>query len=158
MITLKCLRSYTTSKTKRKSGSFNKEVVMSQAPTGGGPFLKATDLTPNQTIRVKIITEADWIDSSFNNPDGSKQQQYVCEVEHEGEKKRLKLTIASCQTIVPVYGKDSVAWVGKEIGLEPIKVIVGGNVKQSILATPIDATPEQKEEAASAAGAVAWDE
>lgn len=132
---------------------------MSQAPTGGGPFLKASELQGTET--VKILTEADWIDGSFSNPDGTKKQQYVCEVEHKGEPRRLKLTIASCQEIAPVYGKDSTDWIGKEITVESVNVMVGSSMKQSVFCKPIGAAPDVGPAAARVdadGNAVPWDE
>ena len=108
---------------------------MSQAPTGGGPFLKASDLQGVETVIIK--TEADWTDSSFTNSDGTKKQQYVCEVQRGEEDQRLKLTVASCQEIAPVYGKDSKDWIGKSITVESVNVMVGSKMRQSIFAKPI---------------------
>ena len=130
---------------------------MSRPPTGGGAFLKAADLKPGDTATIN--TEADWIDSQFTKPDGSKQQQYVCDVIYEGEERRMKLTQASCQAIVEGgYGEDSADWIGKTVKLSSVQVMVGGSMKKSIYAEPANpaevtpgAEPIKKEE-------VAWDE
>jgi len=134
---------------------------MSQAPLGGGPFLKASELQGTET--VKVTGEADWIDGSFTNPDGTKKQQYVAEVEHKGEKRRLKLTVASCQEIAPVYGRDSKAWIGRELTVESVNVMVGSSMKQSIFCKPIgqaaDVGPAAARVEVDADGnAVPWDE
>ena len=132
---------------------------MSQAPLGGGPFLKASELQGVET--VKITAEADWIDGSFTNPDGTKKQQYVGEVEHKGEKRRLKLTVASCQEIAPIYGRDSKAWVGKQITVEAVNVMVGSSMKQSIFCKPIGAAPDvgpAADRVDADGNAVPWDE
>ena len=128
---------------------------MSQAPLGGGPFLKAAELQPGEV--VTITSEADWIDSNFTRPDGSKQQQYVCEIERGEEKQRLKLTVASCQAIAPAYGRDSKNWIGKQLKLEAVNVMVGSSMKKSIYATPIidpNAPPVERE----AGDDTPWDE
>jgi len=130
---------------------------MTRPPTGGGAFLKAADLKPGDTAIIK--TEADWIDSQFTKDDGTKQQQYVCDIEYEGEDRRMKLTQASCQALVEGgFGEDSADWIGKKIKLSSIQVMVGGKIKQSIFAEPVEAAakapgaePIKKEE-------VAWDE
>lgn len=124
---------------------------MSQAPLGGGPFLKANELQGVET--VTITSEADWCDSNFTRPDGTKQQQYVCEIERGGEKQRLKLTVASCQAIAPVYGRDSKSWIGKQIRLEAVNVMVGSSMKKSIYATPIGEAVERE-----AGDETPWDE
>lgn len=107
---------------------------MSQAPIGGGPFIKAAEIQGKET--VKITSEADWCDSQWTQDDGSKKQQYVCEVEYRGDKQRLKLTVASCQAIAPAYGRDSKDWVGKSLYIEAVNVMVGSSMKKSIYATP----------------------
>ena len=117
---------------------------MSQVPTGG-KWLKAKEL--KQGDKCKIVSEADWEEGEYQ---GQKTNQYCVNVNYNDEERKLKLTMASCNEISPVYGKDSTEWIGKELSLEPIKVMVGGEVKQSILATPVngDQATAQK----------AWDE
>ncbi len=119
---------------------------MSVAPTGS-KWLKAKELGKNDVC--KIIDEANWEESEYQ---GQKNNQYVCTVDYKGEERRLKFTVASCSEISPVYGKDSLEWIGKELKLESIKVMVGGEVKLSILATPtaVVTAPEGQKEA--------WDE
>ena len=129
---------------------------MSQAPIGGGPFLKASELQGIET--VKITAEADWVDGSFTNPDGSKKQQYVCEVERQGDKRRLKLTIASCQEIAPVYGRDSKEWIGKDITVESVNVMVGSSMKQSIFCKPVGQPVAAADTVDADGNHVPWDE
>ena len=112
---------------------------MTRPPTGGGAFLKAADLKLGDTAIIK--TEADWIDSQFTKEDGTKQQQYVCDIEYEGEERRIKLTQASCMSIVEGgYGEDSSDWIGKKITMEAVQVMVGGKMKQSIWCKPANPT------------------
>jgi len=100
---------------------------MTQVPRSGGKFLRAKDLKVGDT--AKITSEADWEDSDYG-------KQYVSKVEYNGEEVKLKYTMASCTEISGIYGADSKDWVGKTIKLEAIKVMVGGQVKLSILAYP----------------------
>ena len=114
---------------------------MSQVPTGG-KWLKAKEL--KQGDKCKIIEEANWETGEYQ---GQETKQYCVIVNYNGEERKLKLTMASNNEIAPVYGKDSNDWIGKELNLEPIKVMVGGDVKLSILATPINGqTQEEKKE------------
>ena len=108
-------------------------------------WLKAADLKPNST--AKIISEADWEETTYK---GESYNQFTCMVEFEGAEKKLKLTMASCNEISPVYGEDTKDWVGKILQLESIKVMVGGQVKHSILASPIEmtTTPTESEQEA----------
>jgi hypothetical protein len=113
---------------------------MTRPPTGGGAFLKAADLKPGDIATIK--TEADWIDSQFTKDDGTKQQQYVCDIEYEGEERRIKLTQASCAALVEGgYGEDSADWLGKKITMEAVQVMVGGKMKQSIWCKPANPDP-----------------
>jgi len=109
-------------------------------------WLKAADLQKGDT--VKILTEADWEETSFK---GETRNQFVCQVEYKGEEKKLKLTMASCSEISPIYGDDTKEWIGKTLELESVKIMVGGEIKYSILATAVGATPEVKTE-------TVWDE
>jgi len=127
---------------------------MTTPPSTGGNFLKAANLKTGDTAIIK--TEADWIDSQFTKEDGSKQQQYVCTVEYEGEERRLKLTMASCDEL-KAFGSDSVDWLGKKVKLESVNVMVGGVMKKSIYVTPFGSGKDQPENQTSEK-AVVWDE
>jgi hypothetical protein len=113
---------------------------MSRVPTGGGNFVSAKDITNGDTAVIK--TEADWIDTQYTKEDGSKQQQYVCQVEYKGEDRRLKLTMASCEELI-AFGSDSAEWIGKKIVMEKVKVMVGGSMKESILCSPFGSGADQ---------------
>lgn len=113
---------------------------MTTPPRGGGAFIKAVDLKPGDTAVIK--TEADWIDSQFNKEDGTKQQQYVCVVDYEGEERRLKLTQASCEQLIQ-FGSDSADWVGRKVTLVSVPVMVGGRMKKSIYVEPYGAGIDQ---------------
>jgi hypothetical protein len=115
---------------------------MSQVPRPGGTWLKAKDIMAGE--RAEILTEAKWEQSDYN---GQVNNQYVCMVKHKGEEKKLKITMASCE-FMALLGEDSTEWIGKEVVLTPIDVMVGGKVKQSILTKPVEvpaasAQPEQ---------------
>jgi len=112
---------------------------MAKVPTGG-KWLKASDLKPGDS--VKILTEADWEESTYK---GEVHNQFVCEVDYKGEKRKLKLTMASCKEIAPVYGEDSKEWIGKMLNLESVKVMAGGGMKYSIFATPIGGVASDEE-------------
>lgn len=124
---------------------------MSQVPTGS-KWLKAKELQPGD--KAKIVTEADWVKGEYN---GQETNQYICEVEYSNERRKLKITMASCEELAPVYGKDSKEWIGKVISLEAIKVMVGGTMKQTILASPVGVVKEQP--ALDAEGnEISWDD
>lgn len=130
---------------------------MSRPPMGGGNFLKASDLEPGDWAEIK--SEADWIDSSFTKEDGTKQQQYVCNVEYKGEERRMKLTQASCIALVEGgFGDDSGDWINKKIKLSSVQVMVGGKIRQSIFAEPMEAPEAGAPVAPLTEEAVAWDE
>lgn len=132
---------------------------MTTPPSAGGNFIKAVDLKLGDTAIIK--TEADWIDSKFTKEDGSKQQQYVCNVEYNGEERRLKLTMASCEALTAL-GSDSADWMGKKVSLESVNVMVGGSMKKSIYATPFGSGKDQPEsesrEQATDEAQKAWDD
>ena len=109
---------------------------MTKVPGVGGKFLRTDDFADGD--RAVIETEANWQDTQFLKEDGTKQQQYVCQVNFKGETRQLRLTMASCQSLVE-YGDDSKDWIGKEITLSKIRVMVGGKTKWSILAEAVAA-------------------
>ena len=128
---------------------------MTTPPSAGGNFVRAVDLKPGDTAIIK--TEADWIDSKFTKEDGSKQQQYVCTIEYEGEERRMKLTMASCEALT-VFGADSADWIGKKINLESVNVMVGGTMKKSIYATPFGSGKDQPDAVDRQEVEKVWDE
>jgi len=132
---------------------------MSRVPRPGGQFISPKDIQGGEIVTIK--TEADWIDSQFTKDDGTKQQQYVCEVSFNGEDRRLKLTLASCDEL-SVFGSDSADWIGNKIKLETVKVMVGGKMKDSIYATPVipetQTQQEEEKEGINPETGQAWDE
>ena len=125
---------------------------MSQVPTGG-KWLKAKELQVGD--KAVIVTEADWVKGEYN---GQETNQYICEVEYNGERRKMKMTMASCEELSPAYGKDSKEWIGKEISLEAIKVMVGGNLKQTILATPVNGVTSSKPNLDADGNEIQWDD
>lgn len=120
---------------------------MSKVPSGNNKWIKAADVTNGET--VKIISEADWQESTFN---GQTQNQYVGKVLHKGEEKNFKFTMKSCQNLSQAFGDDSKEWVGKEITLQIKEMEVGGRDVKSIRAFPATETQSVK------TPAEVWDE
>jgi len=117
---------------------------MSSVPKAGVKFVRAKELEAGD--KCKIITEPDWEDGDYG-------KQYCCNVDFKGDTRKLKITMASCNEIAKVYGgQDSKDWINKELNLEAIKIMVAGEVKLSILATPTGANTEEPHEEETA-----WD-
>ena len=108
---------------------------MSKVPQRNN-WLKASDI--NGEAVVTILTEAVWEEGNFKDPKTDKpQQQYVCKVNYNGDERKLKLTMKSCDNISPAYGLDSKEWIGKQILLKIKEMEVGGKDVKSIRAFPI---------------------
>ncbi len=100
-----------------------------------GSFLKAKDIREGDL--VKILSEGGWQESTkFKNPDGTPQGQFVVTVKFKDEDKSLKLNKMSRTNLIKAWGEETKEWVGKEVKLTLVKVMSGGEMKDSIITVP----------------------
>lgn len=106
----------------------------------GAKFLKAS-ATPNGTI-VRIKSEGEWIVSTrFKYADGNPQQQFVVEIEENGNRNRLTLNKGNRETLIKAFGNDTKKWINKEIRLNILLALVSGQKKQVFDVEPLGETP-----------------
>ena len=104
---------------------------MSKVPTGGGPWLKGTDIKPGDTCVIK--DEANWVTGEYK---GTETNQYCATVEYEGEDRMLKFTKISRKNLV-VLGADSNDWIGKTISLKAVDILVDDKMHKTIVCEPV---------------------
>lgn len=112
--------------------------------SSGHKFLKASD-TPNGSL-ITVKNEGEWIISTrFKYPDGNPQQQFVIEVEYQGERRRLTLNKGNREILIKAWGNDTQVWVGKEMRLNIFLALVGSQKRQVFEVEPLIADKTLKE-------------
>ena len=73
----------------------------------------------------------------FVNPDGTARQQFIVEVDFNGEIKSLALNSTNRNCLIQHFGKETDAWVNQSCKIELIKMNVAGSLKDVIYLDPI---------------------
>ena len=60
---------------------------------------------------VQIIDEGQWVEDTWK--DGTKTNGYWVKVKYKNQERDLKITRASFDSLAPVWGADTKAWVGQ---------------------------------------------
>ena len=89
-----------------------------------------------------------WVDSQYKKDDGTPRKQYQIGVEFGGAEYTVNLNGTSINNIIPVYGKDSQEWVGKQVKVEIVKAMVAGKMKDMIILHPIEIASEDQTQGA----------
>ncbi len=94
---------------------------------------------------VLNFTDAgDWVESQYKKEDGTPRKQFQIGVEFGGSEYTLNLNGTSIANIIPVYGKDSEGWIGKQVKVEIVKAMVAGKMKDMIILHPIEIAKEDQ--------------
>lgn len=100
--------------------------------TGSKSWIKADDVKDGQV--VTFVNEGEWTESSkFTHDDGSPVRQFTIKVKLNGEERDMNLNKVSRENLVEAYGDDTANWVGMSAKVEKVKVMVGGEMKNSII-------------------------
>ena len=75
-------------------------------------FLKTDEVKKGETIT--ILDPGTEKESKYKYEDGTPKIDYVFTVEYQGEQKKLTMNTASRRSMREAFGKDTVAWVGKQ--------------------------------------------
>ena len=98
-----------------------------------------------KTGDVLTFTDAgDWVDSQWKKDDGSPRKQFQIGARFGDNDFTINLNGTSIQNIIPVYGKDSAGWIGKEVKVEIVKAMVAGKMKDMIILHPIQIAGEDQ--------------
>ena len=109
-----------------------------------GNYLRAKDARKGAI--VKILDEGAWEKSEkFKNEDGSPVNQFIVNVEYEGEKRKLKFTKGSRVALIEAFGDESKNWIGKTARIMIVPT-PNGNDKSILLDPIVEAQPDHEEE------------
>lgn len=130
---------------------------MSKVPTGGGAWLKGSDIQLGDTVTIK--DEADWVHGEYK---GKETRQYCATVIYKGEDRTLKFTKLSRENCLAL-GSDSIEWIGKQIDLTAVDIMVDGQMHKTIVVkpailTPAAQTPLTPEQQAKVDAGEPWDD
>lgn len=101
----------------------------------GNKWLSATIVKDGDMIKFEDAGE--WKESSFKNPDGSKKNQYIIGVSHNGSAYQMSLNKTNRDALITAFGNDSEKWVGQDAKIELAMGLIGGVKKTMILLTPV---------------------
>lgn len=97
---------------------------------------------------IKILDEGEFVTSSkFTNKDGTPKKDYVCKVEHNEKEADMTINSTKKKTLIKAFGKDTKDWVGKVCTVEISNVMVGENMRKTIILIPITSKTELAYEA-----------
>ena len=96
-------------------------------------WLKASDVKDGDVI--KFLTEGEWRENTkFPNPDGTPKQQFIMDIDYQGETKTMTVNKTSRDSLVLHLGKETKSWIGKEARIVLSRLPTG---KQGIFLDPI---------------------
>lgn len=103
--------------------------------TGSKNWIKSSDIKTGDILT--ILNEGEWQESSkFTYDDGNPVKQFVVRVEFGGEEKDLTMNKVSRTNLSEAWGDETSEWVGKKVVAEKVKVMVGGEVKDTVILSP----------------------
>jgi hypothetical protein len=104
-------------------------------------WIKSADVKTGDV--VTFMSGGEWTESSkFTYDDGSPVKQFVVSVELKGEERAMNLNKLSRTNLCAYFGGDTDGWIGKKASVEKVKVMVGGELKESIMLTPIESSKD----------------
>ena len=115
-----------------------------------GKFLKKEDCKDGDSI--KILDEGHWeLSTRFKYIDGNPVNQFILEIEHNGEKKKFTANKNNRDILILAFGNDTVDWKGQTVKLSLVHAMIGGKMQKTImLITEKTGKPNDSPE-------VAWD-
>ncbi len=94
---------------------------------------------------LNFTDAGDWVESQYKKEDGTPRKQFQIGVEFGGNEYTLNLNSASINNLIPVYGKDSQEWIGKQVKVEIVNAMIAGKMKNVIILHPIELAKEDTE-------------
>ena len=95
-------------------------------------WIKSADVKTGDV--VTFMSGGEWTESSkFTYDDGSPVKQFVVSVELKGEERAMNINKLSRTNLCSYFGGDTDTWIGRKASVEKVKVMVGGELKESIM-------------------------
>ena len=105
------------------------------AEEGKRNWLKTSEVKNGE--KIKILDEGAWVESTkFTYDDGNPVKQFVVSIERGGSAYAINMNKVSRTQLSTAWGTDTSKWVGHMVQVEKIKVMVGGDLKESLLLSP----------------------
>jgi len=101
---------------------------------GNKNWLKSADMKGGEV--VTFTTSGEWVESTFKNPDGSLKNQFVIGVNVNGQDKDMSLNKTNRTELIKAFGDETADWVGRSATINKMKVMVSGEVKDTIILVP----------------------
>ena len=95
-------------------------------------WLKSDNVKSGDSMTIK--NEGEIVTSSkFTWANGEPKKDLVLLVEHNGAPADFTVNSTNKKTLIAAFGDETTAWVGKTVKLDVASVMIGGNVKKSIV-------------------------
>lgn len=103
-------------------------------------WLKSENVKPGDTMT--ILNEGEIVTSSkFTWANGEPKKDLVLLVNHNGAEADFTVNATNKKALIAAFGEETTDWIGKTCKMDIANVMIGGNVKKSIV---IQAVGEQK--------------
>jgi hypothetical protein len=97
-----------------------------------GKYLKVDDVQVGEEI--KFLSEGEWVENEkYKYPDGNPRMDFICDVEHKGEKKRWRLNKTNRDILLAAWGNETKEWLNKSAKVELENVLIGGKKMKMIV-------------------------
>jgi hypothetical protein len=79
-----------------------------------------------------IASEGEFRESKYKDDEGVPKQDFYLDVKKDGEEYSVRCNWTNQKSIAKALGKETNKWVGATIKIEVVKVMVSGNLKDSL--------------------------
>lgn len=105
---------------------------------GGGNYLKADECKEGD--RIKFIDEGRWEENTrYKYEDGNPKVDFLMTVEHDGEKKTMRMNKMNRDKLSELWGSETKEWIGSLARIHLENCLVGGKKCKMIELEPMDA-------------------
>ncbi len=96
-------------------------------------WLKSSDVKSGDVL--KIVDEGKNVTSGkfTNEKTGEPKIQFVLKVLHNGQERDFTINSTNDKTLIRSFGQETKGWIGKEIKVDIIDMMIGGSMKKSIV-------------------------
>ena len=101
-----------------------------------GKWVKASEVKSG--AKCKLVSEAKYVPSQFENKDGSPKEQLVAKIRFQegGEPMNVSINRASANALIDAFTDDSVKWQGQLLTALTEKVVVAGKRVTALYLVP----------------------
>ena len=101
----------------------------------GKSWMKSAELASGDML--EFASGGEWVESSqYTYDDGTPRKQFVIKVKFKGEEKDMSLNKMSRDNLMDGFGDETEMWIGQTAQVEKVKVMVAGQMRDSIILHP----------------------